>query len=296
MLSTSAIQLLAYQKHKIDPFLCTKILNELYNKGLVTYIRTDAEVVNPAFIENCISKMHLEINFTNIKKLKSKYKSSNKPHEAIRPVSYTFPTNLSGNHKKVFELIYFTTIENFLHPITIHSTYADIKIENTIKKIKIHEKIVNQGFNELRKQKKAIPHFSIKNLKISKSQKKQKRLDSLYTKTSLIKEMKTKKVATPSTYDYSIKQLLQKKYITCTSSIYITEKGLFLLQFITKYFPKFTKITFIQNMYKNIDLIQNKQIDLNSVVSEVDKYINSQLKKIPVNYNLTKKWITTKNV
>ena len=295
--STSSIQILAFQKFKIDAFITTKILNNLYNKGFITYIRTDAQVVNPSFINYYVSKFKskYDIDYNTVKKMKYSYAKSTKPHEAIRPVNLE-PKKLSGDERKIYDLIYFTTIEYFLKPIQIETTFVDCKIDNEIKKIKIDEKIIENGYNIIRKDRKITEPFSIEKMSIEKCEKKLIPLDSLFTKASLINEMKSKKIATPSTYDYSIRQLLQKRYIQIkNNTIVITSKGQFLLKFTLKYFPKFLKLSFIQKMYENIDSIQSKKINFNDVIAEVDNYINIQLSKIPTKYSLTQKWIQKKN-
>lgn len=295
LLSTSSIQRLAYVYHKIDAFVCTQVLNTLYNKGLITYIRTDAQVIHPAFIQKCIFEMKKEkkydINYSRVNKMKNEYEKSSYPHEAIRPVKFKIPNGLSGNEKKIFDLIYFTTIENILQPIQKEVTYMDCKIGNQIKKIKIKEKFLQQGFNNLRKNTKPVKTFVPTNLKITQIESKQIPTAFLFTKISLIQEMKHKGIATPATYDYSIKQLLKKKYISIQKvGIKITEKGIFLLHFIKKFFPKFLHIVFIQNLYTNIESIKKKRIDQFHIIENIDNYIHDQLTKIPKNYNLTEQW------
>ena len=119
-LSTSRIQQLSNQRLTISPKDTMSICQSLYEKGLITYMRTDTLCYSKNFINEMKQYIKNTIHCEVRENLLDITMNDSEPHESIRPTKITNEIQLIGNEKRVYQLIKDITIESFLEDCLYH--------------------------------------------------------------------------------------------------------------------------------------------------------------------------------
>ena len=116
-----------------------KIAQDLYEKGLITYMRTDSTSMSMEFIKKCEKYINnnygsefVSSNFNDRNKNKSKQKSQ-EAHECIRVTDPNICTiENDENHKKIYKLIWKISLQTIMKPSIYKKNTLDINspIEN----------------------------------------------------------------------------------------------------------------------------------------------------------------------
>jgi len=113
------------------------IAQHLYEAGKITYMRTDSVNLSDTALRAAKEIITREYgdNYLTIRKFKTKSKSAQEAHEAIRPTYLTKQT-ISGNNaeKKLYDLIWKRTISSQMSDALIEKTTVTIDVSNTSEK------------------------------------------------------------------------------------------------------------------------------------------------------------------
>ncbi len=185
LFNLAEIQNQCTKRFKIKPDETLEIIQNLYEKKLVTYPRTDARVLSTAVakeisknlnglarnykddeVQGYIKKMVEEKYSTNI--IKTKYVNDSKitDHYAIIPTGQGFENynNLPDLHKKVYKVIVTRFLAIFYPPAEYSKVQATVEVEN--EQFSCSEKIcIKQGFLEILKPDKKTNKKSTNNEK-----------------------------------------------------------------------------------------------------------------------------------
>jgi len=223
---TSSIQQDASSKYCITPKNCMSILQSLYEKGKITYMRTDSVAISNDFSKQI--KTYCENNNLNQYYKETKYKSkvanAQEAHECIRPVSLDNSTNgFSDNEIKLYNLIKKRVIASQMKKyIEDEYIYNLVSTENKDHIFNFSLKnITNIGYKvvydiSLDDDKNLIDSIVLD--KIYKpieiiSKEKHTKPKPRYTEASLIKELEDRGIGRPSTFSSLVHKLLERKYV-----------------------------------------------------------------------------------
>ena len=229
--TTTTMQQDCYNKYKLTAKNTMKIAQDLYENGLITYLRTDStnicdEAKNK--ILNYIKETYDE-KYAKYRTYKTNVKNAQEAHEAIRitnpsVISCSFD-KCSSTHIKVYELIRNRTLASLM----VDCEYTDIKmIFNTKEKCEYSEYTFSStksfmtfdGFNIIYNHNIESYDSLIKLIETSKSYSYEysssgivENIPSMYNEIQLIKELEKEGIGRPSTYSSIIDKLLDKKYV-----------------------------------------------------------------------------------
>lgn len=248
------------------------LAQQLYENGLITYMRTDSTSLSSfaiemarKWIENNLEKKYLPQK-PNI--FKSKSKLAQEAHEAIRPtnVNQLFEKiKLGKDHQMLYKLIW----ERFIASQMTEAIFLNtkIKIEGKNEKnnyilgatgsimefdgflkiwpINFEEKILPQIKNNDKLnliEVKANQHFT--------------QPPPRYTEASLIKTLEKYGIGRPSTYASIISIIQERNYVTKEAGKFLpTEIGILVNKILTEHFPKIVDVNFTAKMEDDLDEI-----------------------------------------
>jgi DNA topoisomerase-1 len=227
--TTTTMQQEAYNKYKFNAKLTMKLAQDLYENGLITYMRTDStHIAEDAkkIILNSIAN-HFGVEYTKYRTYKTKIVNAQEAHEAIR---VTYPNNKSiettfnectERHRKLYDLIWKRTLACQM----IDAEYIDIKFIITNNNIDYQFQstksfLINEGFLKVYEYDKEdyisflnnIENLSCYSIEYV-SNGSIDNIPSMYNEVQLIKELEKEGIGRPSTYASIIDKLLEKKYI-----------------------------------------------------------------------------------
>lgn len=241
--------------------------------GLITYMRTDATTIQPAFkaeiyryIEQTFGK-----NQCYYGRKDKILKNAQQAHEAIRPTSLKLNPQKAGQYlkadeKKLYQLIWQRTIAAHMAP-EVYNEYNVIMVTYDYRFLHTYREMQSAGFSQIygRAQSEKQPFVPLRKgqlLKLLsvKGEKKKTEPPSLYNESSLVKKMEQSGIGRPSTYAPTIDKLLMRQYIyRQKKSLLPTELGKTVIAALKDNFTKYLQDEYTRDLEQQLDEIENNQ-------------------------------------
>ena len=249
--TTSRIQQVASNELHYAPKETMRICQLLYEGGFITYMRTDSKTYSAEFLdsvkeyivrtyakgEKYISETIDSMTTGTLKEPEKKIKGKKsdlkvkdslrqEAHEAIRPTNISLselPENMDSKERRMYKLIWETTLESCMAPASFHSVTANISSFQQMKFVYTSElidfpgwKIVakkysteNKEYQYLQqiKQNSIIPYKKIcarVSIKGSKQH---------YTEARLVQLLEEKGIGRPSTFSSLVDKIQERGYV-----------------------------------------------------------------------------------
>ncbi len=302
--TTSTLQQDAWARLRFPAKLTMSIAQQLYEKGFITYHRTDS--LNLAQSSLVAAKKLIEKKYGKeywagyFKKYKAKGKTQ-EAHEAIRPVKPARePEKLSGNQKKLYTIIWQRFIGSQMSPALFDSTRADIKASTShtfrstgqIMKFAGFLKAYPMSFKE-----SEIPELKKEDPIILKSLTPSQHFTQpppRYTEASLVKELEKNGIGRPSTYATIISTIQARNYVSKNEEKRFcpTEIGEVVNKILVEHFPRIVDLKFTAEMEESLDKIAEGETEWTKVC---DKFYKPFAKNLEEKYEqVSKKEFTEK--
>lgn len=229
--TTSTLQQEASRKLGYSLIRTMKLAQDLYEQGLITYMRTDSvnlsELAIQAAKEFIVSSFGEQ--YSNPRTYTTKVASAQEAHEAIRPTDFTKRSaGESDAHKKLYDLIYKRTVASQMSDARLERTVASIAVSTLTDVLTATgEVLVFDGFLKLYLEttdddqqddetSKMLPPLKVgQELPLLSMAAKERfeRPPSRYTEASLVKKLEELGIGRPSTYAPTISVIQTRKYV-----------------------------------------------------------------------------------
>jgi len=277
-LTTSTMQQAASSRLGFSPSKTMGVAQKLYEAGLITYMRTDSvalsnTVLGPlaALIERSYGTPYVRITH-----YKTRSKSAQEAHEAIRPTTITLEhAGRTDEQKKLYSLIRNRTIASQMAPAQLLKTkiIAQVGESDTIPDfVATGSRTIFDGWL------KADPHAAGEDVELPKvaagdtlifkdiaSEEKQTQPPPRYSEAGLVKELEKRGIGRPSTYATIIKTIIDRGYVLKENrSLRPTDVGEIVSTFLEKNFEHYISDSFTAEMEDKLDLIalgKNKYVE-----------------------------------
>lgn len=228
---TSSLQQEVYQRYHIPAKKTMIIAQNLYELGLITYMRTDS----PNISIDCQKAIHtyLEDTYDSEIVFARNYEGkegAQEAHECIHPTDIMMNVNqmpdnetLTDNHRKVYDLIWRRTVASQMSP----AIYTDITVTVSVEEYVFSGKVsilIDKGFMKvynpdiqvdaelLQKWNKIMEMKKVKSVKFNAIVDATK-TQGLYNEPGLIKALEKENIGRPSTYATIIDKVYDKGYV-----------------------------------------------------------------------------------
>jgi len=219
--TTDALLKDASEKYKISVSRTMEILQELFERGFITYHRTDSTRVSDVGIS--VAKSYIAEQFGE-EYFKGRTWGEGGAHECIRPTrvldvedikSMIYSGELEDftpDHLKIYDLIFKRFISSQMRNVVVKSCDITVKAFDKEQTFEIYEEIIQEGYNKI---------FPIKLTKIPTGEVVVVNYKSFYsvpkvplfTQGTLVEEMKKRGLGRPSTYATIVSRLLERGYV-----------------------------------------------------------------------------------
>ncbi|MBI2625062.1 MAG: type I DNA topoisomerase [Candidatus Nealsonbacteria bacterium] len=265
--TTSTLQQAAWKKLHFPARLTMSIAQNLYEKGLITYHRTDS--LNLSDLSLSAAKKFIIENYGNnywpgfFGKYKTKARGAQEAHEAIRP-SYPDKTpsscKLNETQLKLYDLIWRRFIASQMSRAGFDSTKIEIEAKNHV--FQANGSVLRfDGFLKvypIKFEETELPFLKANEIldlvKLTPSQH-FTQPPARYTEATLIKALEQNGIGRPSTYAPIISTIQERNYIEKDENKKFkpTEIGLAVNDLLVEHFPKIVDIQFTAKMEENLD-------------------------------------------
>lgn len=265
--TTSALQIESNNKLGYGAKETMAIAQGLYETGLITYMRTDSTNLAETFLEDAqkfIKERMGDAYAVGAKHYKTKDKSAQEAHEAIRPTNVhaspgTLKQTLDDRQWKLYNLIWRRTVASQLPPARMERTSVDIKAKESVFRA-TGNSIVFDGFMKVYRaaQEKILPRMSegdAVDLKEIIPNQHFTEPPARFSDASLVKTLEEYGIGRPSTYAPTIGTIVERGYVERDQQkkLFPTETGLTVTDILVKHFPNIVDYHFTATMEKELD-------------------------------------------
>lgn len=261
--TTSALQQEVYEKYKIQAKQTMSYAQMLYEKGFITYMRTDSVHISEEAKQDIHEYLREVFDETQVvdREFKSKVANAQEAHECIRPSHLSvlcdaLPEEFTDGHRKVYNLIWRKAVASQMAPAEYIHYHFTLQTQTTplMKKYEFRGKVSFidcLGYLQIWQPKQTIQHDEIEKwdslidtkdvpltLKKVMGEGNVTKPPSLYNEPNVIKWMEKEGIGRPSTYSNILEKIESKGYVqkgsdpqsTIDVKHYVLEKGTIEIQ------------------------------------------------------------------
>ena len=289
--TTSSLQQEASKKLHYPAKMTMSIAQALYEKGLITYHRTDSLNISDQAIAAASSYINNKFgsNYHQVRKFKAKGRAQ-EAHEAIRPTTIdNEPDSLKieDKYKKLYKLIWNKFIASQMKEAIFDSIKVEIETDNNYTLQSNGSTLKFDGFLKvypMKFEEKTLPNLEEKenvNLIEIKPEQHFTQPPARYTEASLIKELEENEIGRPSTYAPIISTIQNRNYVEKNPErrFQPTEIGTNVNNLLVEHFPEIVDIKFTANMEKELDEIAEGNENWKTILKDFYTPFNENLER-----------------
>ncbi len=268
--TTSTLQQVASTRLGFSPSRTMGAAQKLYEAGFITYMRTDSTNMSEIAQKQIIALLHKEFGgaYVHPRTYKTKSKSAQEAHEAIRPSNFgKRGAGSTEDQRRLYTLIWERAVASQMEDARIERTKIIANVTNTQESIPdfvAHgSRVLFDGWLKVdtraRGEDIEIPKLgagdplSLTDLTIEA---KETQPPGRYTEAGLIKELEKRGIGRPSTYASIMKTITDRGYVTKEGKTLIpTETGDLVSSFLEKHFTEYIGDDFTSKMEDELDEI-----------------------------------------
>lgn len=229
--TTSTLQQEASRKLGYSVAQTMRLAQQLYEKGYITYMRTDSTNLSGEAISSATREINASFGeeFVKVRQYKTKSSTAQEAHEAIRPTNFAKRSEgIDDRTTRLYELIWKRAIASQMADAKLEKTTANIAISTTSEQlVSTGEVIKFEGFLKVYLEgtdeengngngKDMLPPLSIgQNLNLEEMNARETftRYPARYTEASLVKKLEEMGIGRPSTYAPTISTIIKRNYV-----------------------------------------------------------------------------------
>jgi DNA topoisomerase-1 len=265
---TATLQQAAGSKLHFSPEQTMKVAQALYEKGHITYMRTDSVILSAPFCES-VRQYLQQHDPTNVPRKTTRHravKGSQEAHEAIRPTEVThlpqqLQRDLSSDEARLYELIWNRAVASQCAPVRLRKTRIVTQSGEAYWEARgqvLEFAGYTRYWNNISADSvlPAVTQGQALNLEQAQADQKQTQPPPRYSEPKLVKLMEQKGIGRPSTYAPTIKTLRQREYVSLLQGkLQPTALGLELDSALEKLLPDLIQPEFTAQMETALDAI-----------------------------------------
>lgn len=272
--TTSTLQQAAGSKLHFSPDQTMQVAQSLYEKGLITYMRTDSVTLSPEFCETVRQwlKAHDPDNLPKQATQHRSRKGAQEAHEAIRPTDIHRPSaqlklELSADEFALYVLIWMRSVAAQCSPARLRKTRIVTQSGSLYWEAR-GQVIEFLGYarywNNLQADTELPNLEQGQDLTLQQAQADQKQTQPppRYSEPKLVQLMERQGIGRPSTYAPTIKTLKQRNYVqVLKGKLQPTDLGLELDAALEKLLVKLVDPAFTAEMEQSLDRIAQGEVN-----------------------------------
>jgi len=279
--TTSTLQQAGSSRLGMSPSRTMSTAQKLYEKGYITYMRTDSISLSETILPEIIKAVTKEFGekYLSVRHYKTKSKNAQEAHEAIRPTDPSKKTaGFTEDEKKLYTLIRTRTLASQMSDAEILRTKI---IANTTDRALppfsvSGSHLLFDGWLALdtaaRGDNVEVPRVATSDpltLEKIESEEKQTEPPQRYSEAGLVKELEKRGIGRPSTYASIIKTIQDRGYVEKTGkALSVTDTGMVVDDFLFKHFENIVSETFTADMENKLDDIANGERDYEKTLKD----------------------------
>jgi DNA topoisomerase I len=273
--TTSTLQQEAARKLGFSASHTMRVAQNLYEDGAITYMRTDGVQMDGSAISaarKAVSERY-DAGYLPEKPrvYQTKAKNAQEAHEAIRPTDFSHDKVGSGDHARLYELIYKRALASQMASARLERTSIDLvdgtgqmTLRSTGQVVKFPGflALYEEGLDEKDDENGALlPDMGKGDAPAKKSVEKTQHFTQpppRFSEASLVKRMEELGIGRPSTYASIIQVLRDRAYVRMDKNRFFAEEsGRLLTSFLERFFDRYVAYDFTAGLEDQLDEISD---------------------------------------
>jgi DNA topoisomerase-1 len=284
--TTSTLQQEAARKLGFSASQTMRVAQSLYEDGAITYMRTDGVQMAPEAVSAARKAVAERYDAGYVpdrpRHYETKAKNAQEAHEAIRPTDFSRERAGSGDHARLYELIWKRALASQMASARLERTTAELAEATGRHGLRATGQVVlfpgflalyeegrddaedeesrrlprlREGDSPARKRVDAEQHFT--------------QPPPRYSEASLVKRMEELGIGRPSTYAATLQTLKDRDYVRLEKNRFIPEEsGRLLTAFLEHFFERYVSYDFTAYLEQELDDISGGRLGWQQVLEE----------------------------
>jgi DNA topoisomerase-1 len=285
--TTSTLQQEAARKLGFSASHTMRVAQGLYEEGLITYMRTDGVDMAPEAVSAARRAITTRYDAGYVpdrpRQYQSKIKNAQEAHEAIRPTDFDRARAASGDHARLYELVYNRALASQMASARLERTtveltdgagravlratgqvvlfpgylalYEEGRDEKADEEEGARMPALREGDAPAKTGVEATQHFT--------------QPPPRYSEASLVKRLEELGIGRPSTYASILQTLKDREYVRVDKGRFIPEEsGRLVTAFLERFFEKYVSYDYTAELEEELDDVSGGRLDWQKLLDE----------------------------
>jgi DNA topoisomerase-1 len=284
--TTSTLQQEAARKLGFSASQTMRVAQGLYEDGSITYMRTDGVQMAPEAISAARRAVadRYDAGYVPDKPriYETKAKNAQEAHEAIRPTDYGRDRAGSGDHARLYELIWKRALASQMASARLERTTAELADGTGRHVLRATGQVVLfPGFlalyeegrdDEADEDSRRLPRLREGDTPARKKVEAEQHFTQpppRYSEASLVKRMEELGIGRPSTYASTLQTLKDRDYVRLEKNRFFPEEsGRLVTAFLERFFERYVSFDFTANLEDELDEISGGRLGWQAVLEK----------------------------
>ncbi len=269
--TTSTLQQEAARKLGFAASITMRLAQNLYEDGAITYMRTDGVQMAPEAISAARKAVADRYDAGYVpdrpRVYETKAKNAQEAHEAIRPTEFSRDHAGSGDHARLYELIWKRALASQMASARLERTTAELSDGTGRHTLRATGQVVLfPGFlalyeegrdDEADEDSRRLPRLREGDSPAKKKVDAEQHFTQpppRYSEASLVKKMEEVGIGRPSTYAATLQTLKDRDYVVLEKNRFLPqESGRLLTAFLERFFERYVSYDFTAHLEDELD-------------------------------------------
>jgi DNA topoisomerase-1 len=284
--TTSTLQQEAARKLGFSASHTMRVAQGLYEDGLITYMRTDGVDMAPEAISAARRAIASRYDAGYVpdkpRQYQSKIKNAQEAHEAIRPTDFDKSRAASGDHARLYELVYNRALASQMASARLERTTVELTDGTGRAVLRATGQVVlfpgfmalyDEGRDDAQDEEGArmpalgkgdVPAKTAVEAVQSFTQPPPR-----YSEASLVKRLEELGIGRPSTYASILQTLKDREYVRVDKGRFIPEEsGRLVTAFLERFFERYVSYDYTAELEEELDDVSGGRLDWQKLLQE----------------------------
>ena len=284
--TTSTLQQEAARKLGFSASQTMRVAQSLYEDGAITYMRTDGVQMAPEAISAARRAVAARYDAGYVpdkpRHYETKAKNAQEAHEAIRPTDFGRDRAGSGDHARLYELIWKRALASQMASARLERTTAELAEGTGRHALRATGQVVLfPGFlalyeegrdDEADEDSRRLPRLREGDTPAKKKVEAEQHFTQpppRYSEASLVKRMEELGIGRPSTYAATLQTLKDRDYVRLEKNRFFPEEsGRLVTAFLERFFERYVSFDFTANLEDELDEISGGRMGWQAVLEK----------------------------
>ncbi len=285
--TTSTLQQEAARKLGFAASHTMRVAQALYEQGLITYMRTDGIDMAPEAISAARRAITSRYDAGYVpdrpRQYTSKIKNAQEAHEAIRPTDFDRAHAASGDHARLYELVYNRALASQMASARLERTTVELtdgagravlRASGQVVLFPGYLALYEEGRDERAEDEEGarMPALRAGDAPAKTGVEATQHFTQpppRYSEASLVKRLEELGIGRPSTYASILQTLKDREYVRVEKARFVPEEsGRLVTAFLERFFEKYVSYDYTAELEEELDDVSGGRLDWQKLLAE----------------------------